>query len=324
MSSAGDSVTGAHDLVTLGEVLLRLAVPSPGRIETARQLDVQIGGAEANVAAAGARLGLSTAWVSALPANAWGERVRHELAGHGIDCAYVRMLEDARMGLYFLEYGVPPRPIRVLYDRRDSALARLAVDEVDWEPVRRARLVHLTGITPALGPRPRALVERAAREASAVSFDVNYRATLWSPEEARAFLDTVVPTVRYLFLGEEEARRVFKLDGTAEGMLEAVARLAPQATVTMLRGEAGSLTLDAGRFVRPARRHTVQVVDPIGAGDAYVAGFLWARLGERSVEDAVEAGNAVAALKCSTWGDIALVTRRDVEEVLAGGPSVRR
>jgi 2-dehydro-3-deoxygluconokinase len=313
-----------HDLVTLGEVLLRLAVPSPGRIETARQLDVQIGGAEANVAAAAARLGLHAAWISALPANAWGERVRHELAGHGIDCAHVRLLEDARMGLYFLEYGVPPRPIRVLYDRRDSAFARLAVDDVDWEPVRRARLVHLTGITPALGPRPRALVERAVREAAAVSFDVNYRATLWTPEDARAFLDTVVPTVRYLFLGEEEARRVLKLDGTAESMLEAVARLAPRATVTMLRGEQGSLTLDAGRFVRPARRHAVQVVDPIGAGDAYVAGFLWARLGERSIDDAVEAGNAVAALKCSIWGDIALVSRRDVEDVLAGGPSVRR
>jgi 2-dehydro-3-deoxygluconokinase len=313
-----------HDLVTMGEVLLRLAVPSPARIETAHQLDVQIGGAEANVAAACARLGLRTAWMSALPANAWGERVRRELAGHGVDCGHVRMLEDARMGLYFLEYGVPPRPIRVLYDRRQSAFARLGPDDVDWEPVRRARLVHLTGITPALGDRSRGLVERALREASAVSFDVNYRATLWSPEEARRFVDAVLPVVRYLFLGEEEAQRVFKLDGTAEAMVEDLARLAPQATVTMLRGEEGSLTRAAGQWVTPSRRHAVQVVDPIGAGDAYVAGFLWARLGDRSMQEAVDAGNAVAALKCSTWGDIALVNQRDVADVLAGGPSVRR
>ncbi|MBI2216014.1 MAG: sugar kinase [Candidatus Rokubacteria bacterium] len=313
-----------HDLVTLGEVLLRLAVPSPARIETARQLDVQIGGAEANVAAACARLGLRTAWVSALPANPWGERVRRELAGHGVDCSYVRLLDDARMGLYFLEYGAPPRPIRVLYDRRDSAFARLGVDEVDWEPVRRARLVHLTGITPALGERPRALVERALREAGSVSFDVNYRATLWTAEDARRFADAVLPIVRYLFLGEEEARRIFKLDGGPEAVLEAMARLAPHATVTMLRGEEGSVTLDGGRWLRPARRHPVQVVDPIGAGDAYVAGFLWACLRERPVAEAVEAGNAVAALKCSTWGDIALVSVRDVDEVLAGGPAVRR
>ena len=134
-----------HDLVTLGEVMLRLAIPSPARCETVRQLDVQMGGAEANVAAACARLGRRAAWVSALPANAWGERVRRELTGHGVDCGYVRMLDRARMGLYFVEFGVPPRPIRVLYDRRDSAFARLAPDDVDWEPVRRGRLVHLTG-----------------------------------------------------------------------------------------------------------------------------------------------------------------------------------
>src|SRR5437762_10167894 len=90
-----------HDLVTLGEVLLRLAIPSPARFETARALDVQIGGAEANVAAACARLGLRTAWISALPDNPWGERVRRELVGHGIDCAYVRMLPGTRLGLYF-------------------------------------------------------------------------------------------------------------------------------------------------------------------------------------------------------------------------------
>lgn len=313
-----------HDLVTLGEVLLRLAIPAPSRFETARQLDLQIGGAEANVAAACARLGLRTAWISALPANAWGERIRRELTGHGVDCAFVRTSDDARVGVYFLEYGAPPRPIHVLYDRRDSAFARLRPEEVDWEPVRRARLVHLSGVTAALGEGARALVRRALREAASVSFDVNYRASLWTAEEARAFLDAVLPVVRYLFLGEEEARSVFKVDGTAEAMLDAVARLAPRATVTMLRGEAGSLTLDGGRLVGPVRRHTVEVVDPIGAGDAYVAGFLWARLRDREVDEAVEAGNAVAAIKCSTWGDIALVSPRDVEEVLGGGPQVRR
>src|SRR5262249_48649813 len=155
-----------HDLVTLGEVLLRLAIPSPARFETARQLDLQIGGAEANVAAAVARLGLSTAWISALPANPWGERIRRELTGHGGDCGQVRMIDGARVGVYFLEYGVAPRPVHVLYDRRDSAFARLTVAQVDWEPVRRARLVHLTGITPALGHAPRSLFERTLAEAS--------------------------------------------------------------------------------------------------------------------------------------------------------------
>jgi len=313
-----------YDLVTLGEVLLRLAVPSPARFETARQLDVQIGGAEANVAAACARLGLATAWISALPANEWGERIRRELTGHGVDCAHVRMIDGARVGGYFLEYGASPRPIRVLYDRRDSAFARLTAADVDWAPVRRARLVHLSGVTPALGEGPRGLIRRALQEATTISFDVNYRAKLWSPAEARAFAAEVLPFARYLFVGQAEARQVFGLSGPPERMLEALAREAPQATIALMQGAEGATVLDGGRLVRARRTHTVHVVDPVGAGDAYVAGFLWAVLRGRSVDDAAEAGGAVAALKCSTWGDIALVSVRDVEDALAAGPDIQR
>ena len=313
-----------HDLVTLGEVLLRLAIPSPTRFETARHLDLQIGGAEANVAAACARLGLSAAWISALPANPWGERIRRELVGHGVDCGHVRMTEGARVGVYFLEYGVPPRPVRVLYDRRDSAFARLTVAQVDWEPVRRARLVHLTGITPALGESAGALVQRALSEAATVSFDVNYRATLWPPQAARAFPEPVLPRLRYLFVGQAEAHTLFGLSGAPEQTLDALARLAPKATISLQQGEEGSTVLDGGRVFRPRRRPAVQVVDPIGAGDAYAAGFLWAVLRGRDLQDAVDAGTAVAALKCSTWGDIALVSAQDVADVLSGGPDIRR
>src|SRR6266852_2345870 len=267
-----------HDLVTLGEVLLRLAVPSPARIETVRQLDVQFGGAEANVAATVARLGLRTAWISALPANAWGERVRRELGAHGVDCCHVRRTEGARLGLYLLEYGVPPRPIRVLYDRRDSAFARLGVDDVDWEPVRRARLVHLSGVTAGLGDAGRALVRRAIDEAAVLSFDVNYRTALWTPADARRFIEPILPRARYLFMGEEEAATVFGLSDGPEATLEALAHQAPEATIALLRGADGSLVREGGRLYAPARRPAVQVVDPIGAGDAYAAGFLWATL----------------------------------------------
>ena len=313
-----------HDLVAIGEAMLRLSIPAPARIETVRQLDVQIGGAEANVAAACARLGLRAAWISALPTNAWGERIRRDLAGHGVDCAHVRMVDDTRVGVYFLEFGTPPRPIRVLYDRRDSAFARLTPEAVDWEPVRRARLVHVSGITPALGPGPRRIVEQVFREAAAVSFDLNYRAALWRPAEARAFAEAVLPAARHVFLGEAEARTVFGLSGPAEAAVEALARLAPKATVALLQGQEGSTVLDAGRLWRPSRTHSVQVVDPVGAGDAYVAGFLWARLGGRGPQEAVDAGAAVAALKCSTWGDVALIDARDVADLLAGGSDIRR
>ena len=313
-----------YDLVTLGEVLLRLAIPSPARFETTRQLDLQIGGAEANVAAACARLGARTAWISAVPANAWGDRIAAELRAHGVDCTHVLRMAEARVGLYFLEYGVSPRPVRVLYDRRDSAFARLTVDAVDWGLVRDARLVHLSGVTAALGDSARALVRRAIAEARELSFDVNYRAALWSAEAARRFIDEVLPIARYLFVGESEAQLVFGIHGAPDAVVERLGRLAPKATVTLLRGAEGCITLDHGRLVQPRRRHTVQVIDPIGAGDAFVGGFLSAALTDRPIDDIVDIANAVAALKCSMWGDIALVSARDVEEVLAGGPDVRR
>jgi 2-dehydro-3-deoxygluconokinase len=313
-----------HDLVTLGEVLLRFSIPSPGLMETCRQLDIQIGGAEANVAAACARLGLRVAWISALPDNAWGSRVRYELNGHGVDCTYVACLPSTRMGAYFLEYGVSPRPIRVLYDRSDSAFTRLTVNMVNWEIVRGARLVHVSGVTPALGDNAKTLVRRLIEETSALSFDLNYRRALWSPEEAYDFTVSILPHVKYFFLGHTEALTVFRHNGPPEVILEMLSRLAPQATIVLLQGGDGSTVLHDGRFWRPSLQPTVNVVDPIGAGDAYVAGYLWSMLQGRDVQDAVDAGATVAALKCSMWGDIAIIRKSDVDDVRSGGPDVRR
>ena len=190
--------------------------------------------------------------------------------------------------------------------------------------MRRARLVHLTGITPALGPGPRRIVEMALREAAAVSFDLNYRAALWPPAEARAFAEGVLPATRHVFMGEAEARTVFGLGGSAESIVEALSRLAPNATVALLQGQEGSTVLADGCVWRPSRTHAVQVVDPVGAGDAYVAGFLWAVLCGRGPQETVDAAAAVAALKCSTWGDVALIDARDVADLLAGGSDIRR
>ena len=319
-----------HDLVGLGEVMLRLAAPPPQRLDQAVALDVQIGGSEANVLAAVSRLGLRTAFISALPAeHAWGDRTVRELSGHGVDCAGVLRRPGSRMGLYFLEYGVPPRPVRVLYDRRDSAMSQLVPEEVDWAIVRGARMVHLSGITAALGDSLRAVIRRACREAQSagvpVSFDVNYRSRLWSAKEARDFLSEVLPAVRYLFIGSDDAETVFELSGEPEKVLRGLARLAPAATIALTLGEAGSAVLAAGAVLRPSRLYTVTTVDRVGAGDAYAAGFLWRVLQGRSVQEAVDAATALAALKCTIWGDIALVRPPELEELMASANSeIRR
>ena len=319
-----------HDLIGLGEVMLRLAAPPPQRLDQAVALDVQIGGSEANVMAAVARLGLRTGFISALPSeHAWGERTIRELTGHGVDCRGIVRRPGSRMGLYFLEYGAPPRPVRVLYDRRDSALSQLVADEIDWTIVREARMVHLSGITAALGENLRAVLRRACREAAGagvpVSFDVNYRSRLWSAKEARDFLGELLPAVRYLFIGSDDAETVFDLSGPPDRVLEGLARVAPIATIALTLGEAGSAVRDSGRVLRPSRLYTVTTVDRVGAGDAFAAGFLWRVLQGQSTQEAVDAATALAALKCTIWGDIALVRRSELEELMASTHSeIRR
>ena len=319
-----------HDLVGLGEVMLRLAAPPPQRLDQSVALDVQIGGSEANVMAAVARLGLRTAFISALPADhVWGDRTIRELTSHGVDCVGIIRRPGSRMGLYFLEYGAPPRPVRVLYDRRDSALSQLVADEIDWAIVREARMVHLSGITAALGENLKGVLRRACREAQAagvpVSFDVNYRSRLWSAKEARDFLTELLPAVRYLFIGSDDAETVFDLTGSPDRVLEGLARVAPTATIALTLGETGSAVRDDSRVLRPARLYTVTTVDRVGAGDAFAAGFLWRVLQGRSMQEAVDAATALAALKCTIWGDIALVRWGELEELMASTHSeIRR
>jgi 2-dehydro-3-deoxygluconokinase len=313
----------------LGEVMLRLASRAPTRLEQARELDVSFGGAEANVLCALARLGLRTAWISALPRNVWGERVGAELRGHGVDVSRVVWRDGSRIGTYFLEYGVSPRPIRVVYDRKDSAFSSLAEDEVDWTPVRGSRAVHVTGITPALGARARRLTERAIEEArtagALVSFDVNYRAALWTAAEAGRYLAGLLPAVGILFVGIADARRVFGIDGDPLAVAEALRARAPQATVALTLGEQGSLVL-ADRPYRPTRLYALDAVaDRVGAGDAFAAGFLHGLLSGADVQAAQDRATALAALKCTVWGDVALVRAGEIEELMAQpDPRIRR
>jgi 2-dehydro-3-deoxygluconokinase len=318
-----------YDVVALGEVMLRLAARPPQRLEQAGELDVAFGGTEANVLCALGRIGLKTAWISALPQNPWGERCARELRGHGVDMAHVVWRVRGRIGTYFIEYGVAPRPVRVLYDRQDSAFTTLAEDEVDWEVVRRSRVVHLTGITPALGEHPRGLMERAVEEAHAggafVSLDVNYRTALWPPDEAATYLESLLPRVQLLFVGAEDARRLFGFHGEPEAMAEALRRRAPKAIIALTLGDQGSVVL-GDRVHRPTRLYTLDVVaDRVGAGDAFAAGFLYGLLQSQDVQYAQDCGTALAALKCTMWGDIALVRPGELEELMAqADPRIRR
>src|SRR5436309_13390623 len=185
-----------YDFLTLGETLLRLSPPGLQRLDQARQFELGIGGSELNVACVLARLGRRTAWVSRLLEGPLGRIVEGEARRHGVDTGYVRWIAGARLGLMFFEPGPAPRNARVIYDRKHSAASELGFEDAPWEALIAASArLHLSGITPALGPSCRALVGHLAQLGAAagkkVSYDLNYRATLTDPAEARAMLDTV-------------------------------------------------------------------------------------------------------------------------------------
>lgn len=315
------------DLATLGEVMIRLSPPSHARLEHAATMDVMVGGAEANVAVGMARLGMRAAWFSKLPDDPFGRRVAGELRRHGVDISRVVWVPEGRVGVYFYEQGASPRGSQVLYYRTGSTVTTLGEEEVDWPFLASARVVHLTGITPALGPGPRVLVLRAAREARAagrlLSFDLNYRSRLWSPGEARRVAEALLPDVDVAFASLEDARTVFGMEGEAEAVATALRDRYRLPLLILTLGAEGAVAA-ADALYRPSRRLPVQVVDPLGAGDAFAAGFLAGYLAG-GIQQALDVGTAVAAAKVTTPGDFPCFSQEEVEGMLeAPGPDVHR
>src|SRR5262245_4830943 len=168
--------------------MIRLSPPNFQRLEQARSLDVQIGGAELNTAVDLARLGRSAAWVSRITDNPLGRLLLNQARSAGVSVEYVLTTPEDRVGVYFLEFGAAPRASSVLYDRRGSAIAAIRTGMVDWPRVLAgAKWFHLTGITPALSPTAAEATRealRAARSAGVrISIDLNYRAKLWNQSD---------------------------------------------------------------------------------------------------------------------------------------------
>jgi 2-dehydro-3-deoxygluconokinase len=285
-------------VVTAGETMV-LGVPArPGRLRHASSLELKIGGAESNVAIALSRLGLSAGWMSLLGDDEPGQLVLDRIRGEGVDTSRVRRLRDHPTGLYLRE--TVGEQVRVYYYRKGSAASTMAPGAFDTDYLEDADFLHLTGITPALSEDCRDFTLWAAREAGTrVSFDVNYRSKLWGPEEARAFVKEILPNVGLLFVGDDEARALW---GRAdEELVRELAASGPR-EVVLKRGGEGSVALVEGRVIsQPAL--PVEEVDPVGAGDAFDAGYLAGHLWGLAPEERLRVANAMGALCVATLGD---------------------
>jgi 2-dehydro-3-deoxygluconokinase len=309
--------------------MIRLSPPNCERIEQASSLNLHVGGSESNTAVGLSRLGLRVAWVSRLPKSPLGYRVVQELRRHAVDTSHVVWSDTGRMGVYFVEYGQRPRDVIVLYDRDASAASEMKLADFDLGLVSQCRLIHLTGITPALGETCYELVEALLDEAGRVgtprSFDVNYRRKLWSPEEAGKSLECLCKKVDILFVTRDDAQTVFECGGTVEDVARDLKQRFALDAVALTLGAEGAIAVDGSNQLHRVRSPKVVAVDRLGAGDAFSAGFLYGYL-RGNVPLGIEMGTYMGALKYTIPGDLPLISRSDMESLLSGkpAPGVRR
>src|SRR5437763_5070081 len=206
------------EVITFGEAMVRLSPTNWRRLEQARSLDVQVGGAELNTAVALAHIGHSSAWVSRLTDNPLGRLIANHAREAGVSTEHVVWTPEDRVGVYFLEFGAAPRASSVLYDRKGAAIAGIRPGMVPWGRVfAGARWFHVTGITPALSPSAAEVTREALAAARAAgvrtSIDLNYRAKLWTEAEAGRWMSEFMQWCDVLITTEEDTERVFRIKG---------------------------------------------------------------------------------------------------------------
>jgi 2-dehydro-3-deoxygluconokinase len=309
------------EMVSLGESLLRYTPRSFARFEQVQEVEIRVAGAASNVAIACARLGLQASWISKLTRNLLGLFLVRRIAQHGVNTSNVIWTDEHRVGTYYIEFGSPPRPTRIVYDRAHSAFSHIRVDEVNWDAIRSADLFHITGITPALSESCEKVAVKAMQQArtggALVSFDVNYRSKLWSPQAAREKLTTCFRLADITFLSKAEADLVFGQRGSDEVVLKALFHEFGSDVIVLKLGEQGAVALCEGEIYRIGVYPT-ETIDPIGTGDAFAAGFIYGYL-TSGIQKALDCGAALAALKRTFPGDVAAVSLAEVEELIGGG-----
>lgn len=318
------------DLISFGEVMLRLSPPDKEKISQSEVFEKNCGGSEFNVASGAANLGIRSAIITKLPKNKMGHFIVRRIRYGTVSDDYVVWDEsDAkRLGIYFYESGVYPRKSAVVYDRAASSVCSLRLSEIPDEIYDKTRIFHISSISLALGEELRQtaieVIKRMKEHGVAISFDVNYRAALWSEDEARELIKTILPVVDILFVSEETSRRMMQKQGTLDEIMKSYADEYGCKIVATTRREAvsptrhnfGSRVYYDGQFYEEPHYKNIEVIDRVGSGDAYVAGVLYGILSGGTIEEAMSYGNALSAIKNTVSGDMSISSIDEVETVI--------
>ena len=320
------------DLLTLGEIMLRLSPPNYERMTRGDVFDKRAGGSELNVASGVALLGLRTGVISRLPQNALGTFIKNRIRFEGVSDDYLIYDEsdDARLGIYYYENGAAPRKPSIVYDRKNSSMTRLTLDEIPDSVYSSTRMFHTSGITLALNRNisevTTEMIKRFKKSGAEVSFDCNYRANLWSEEEAREAIKKVLPYVDVLFVSEETSRRMMQKEGDLYDIMKSYTTEYPVKVVCTTQREVisprkhnfTSTIYDArqDKIYTEEPYRNIDVIDRIGSGDAYVSGVLYGLLKYDNVERALEYGNATSSVKNTIPGDLPASDIREIDGII--------
>ena len=287
------------DLVGFGEAMVLVTPPAGQSLATTASADLHVAGAELNVCAAVASLGLRAAFATRVGADPLGDRVRADAQRLGIETRLIVAETSYPTGVFFKEVQ-PDGERRVYYYRAGSAAAHMDVVDADRVLATRPRMIVVSGITMALGPGPRAAVRHLLAGSPAIALDPNLRPALGDVAAQAAALRDLLPSVDVLLLGVDEAVHLF---GTADPAAVFAAATAAGVGLTVLKaGPAGCYIETAGRIVHLPTAAT-RVVDPVGAGDAFAGGFLTGYLSGRDPLACAQLGTAMAARVVATTGD---------------------
>lgn len=321
------------DLLSLGEILLRLSPPNNERIVRDDTFKKQVGGAELNVVSGVSLLGLRTGIISKLPDNALGIYAKNRIRFCGVSDDYLvyDQEKDARLGIYFYENGAYPRKPSIVYDRRNASFCKISVDEFPQEMFSSTRCFHTSGITLALNSQPREhaieMIKRFKANGSIISFDVNFRGNLWSGPQAKKCIESILPYVDIFFCSEDTARLTFLKEGDVKSMMKSFAKEYDISIVASTQRIVHSPKLHTfGSVIYNAKEDcyyeedpykNIEVVDRIGSGDAYISGVLYGLLAhDFDCRKALEYGNATSAVKNTIPGDLPSLNLEETEEII--------
>ena len=323
-------------VIGLGEVMLRLSPGGSERITHSETFEKHAGGSELNVVSGVAQLGLRTGIITKLPHSEIGKFARRRVRYCGVsdDLVIYDRAPSARLGIYYYESGAYPRLPTVFYDRAHSSFTALSAEELPESVFSSTQIFHTSGITMALSEQVRTsamqILRRFSEAGATVSFDVNYRASLWDEVSARREIEKILPYAHVLFISEETLRRMFDMSGELSDIQRRFHASFPNLSVIAStrrrvtsphKHSFSSLVYDCdtGEHFEEAPYEGIDVVDRIGSGDAYVAGALYGLLAHSSIREMALYGDAMAALKMTVLGDTAECDISDIDRIISAG-----